>query len=210
MAKVYSAINAVMRQVSKEGLAKGRTNAQQGYKFRGIDDVYNMLCGIMADVGLVILPYVQHVTREERTTKSGGTINYTMLTVDFTLVAVEDDSTCLVRTIGEAMDSADKSANKAQSAALKYAALQVFMIPTEGDNDADAHTPEPTVKDWPDSVKTMLQGIADAPDALKLRAWLKMNKPAIDTLDEAAAGYVAEAYNARKAAFTPAEQKEAA
>jgi hypothetical protein len=41
------------------------------------------------------------------------------------------------------MDSADKATNKAMSAAYKYAAFQAFAIPTEGDNDADAHTPEP-------------------------------------------------------------------
>ncbi|MNL27930.1 hypothetical protein D3C87_1495520 [compost metagenome] len=38
------------------------------------------------------------------------------------------------------MDSADKSSNKAMSAAYKYAMIQAFCIPTEGDNDADAHT----------------------------------------------------------------------
>jgi hypothetical protein len=42
--------------------------------------------------------------------------------------------------IGEAMDSGDKSSNKAMSAAYKYAAFQAFCIPTEGDNDADATT----------------------------------------------------------------------
>jgi hypothetical protein len=38
------------------------------------------------------------------------------------------------------MDSADKATNKAMSAAYKYACLQTFCIPTEGDNDADATT----------------------------------------------------------------------
>ena len=38
------------------------------------------------------------------------------------------------------MDSSDKSTNKAMSAAFKYAAMQAFCIPTEGDNDADAHS----------------------------------------------------------------------
>jgi hypothetical protein len=38
------------------------------------------------------------------------------------------------------MDSGDKATNKAMSAAYKYAAFQAFSIPTEGDNDADAHT----------------------------------------------------------------------
>ena len=40
------------------------------------------------------------------------------------------------------MDSADKATNKAMSAAYKYAAIQAFCIPTEGDNDADATTHE--------------------------------------------------------------------
>jgi hypothetical protein len=40
------------------------------------------------------------------------------------------------------MDSADKATNKAMSAAYKYACLQTFCIPTEGDNDADSHHPE--------------------------------------------------------------------
>ena len=67
---------------------------------------------------------------------------YTILTVEFDMVCALDGSMHTVRMVGEAMDSADKSGNKAQSAALKYAALQVFMIPTEGDNDADAQTHE--------------------------------------------------------------------
>jgi hypothetical protein len=40
------------------------------------------------------------------------------------------------------MDSGDKATNKAMSAAYKYAAFQMFAIPTEGDNDADGHTHE--------------------------------------------------------------------
>lgn len=141
--KVYSAINAVMAQMATEGIAKGRNNQQQGYKFRGIDDVYNALARVLSNHKLVMLPFVQDTAREERATKSGGTLNYTILTVDFKLVSAEDGSSDTIRTVGEAMDSADKSANKAMSAALKYAALQVFMIPTEGDNDADSTTHEP-------------------------------------------------------------------
>lgn len=139
---VYSAINAVMATVAKEGISKDRKNTQQGYNFRGIDDVYNALCGILAANKLLMLPYVVEMKREERQTQKGGLLNYTILTVDFKFVSAEDGSSETVRTVGEAMDSADKSSNKAQSAALKYAAMQVFMIPTEGDNDADGTTHE--------------------------------------------------------------------
>lgn len=57
---------------------------------------------------------------------------------------IAEGSVHTVCTYGEAMDSADKATNKAMSAAYKYAAFQTFCIPTEGDNDADATTPEAT------------------------------------------------------------------
>lgn len=139
---VYMAISNVMEQMSKEGIGKDRRNTQQGYNFRGIDDVYNALCGVLASNRLLMLPFVVEQQREERQTAKGGLLNYTILTVDFKLVSAIDGSSDTVRMIGEAMDSADKSSNKAQSAAMKYAALQVFMIPTEADNDADATTHE--------------------------------------------------------------------
>lgn len=140
--RVYGAISAVMEEMAKDGISKDRRNQQQGYNFRGIDDVFNALCGVMAKNKLIMLPFVQDMVREERTTAKGGLLIYTILTVDFTIVSGEDGSQCIARMKGEAMDSGDKSCNKAQSAALKYAALQVFMIPTEGDNDADGTTHE--------------------------------------------------------------------
>ncbi len=47
-----------------------------------------------------------------------------------------------MKTYGEAMDSGDKSTNKAMSAAYKYAAMQAFCIPTEGDHDTENQTHE--------------------------------------------------------------------
>ena len=46
--KVYAAINAVQAALSKEGIAKTRKNLQQGYAFRGIDEVMNALAPILA------------------------------------------------------------------------------------------------------------------------------------------------------------------
>jgi hypothetical protein len=45
-------------------------------------------------------------------------------------------------TFGEAMDSGDKATNKAMSAAYKYALMQTFAIPTEGDHDSENQTHE--------------------------------------------------------------------
>lgn len=143
--QVYKAITAVTAIMAREGISKGRNNATQGYKFRGIDDVYNALSTHLAANNLCMLPRVVAREHVERATKNGGTLNYTILEVEFDFVSSLDGSKHTIRTVGEAMDSADKSSNKAMSAATKYACLVAFQIPTEGDNDADGttHTPAP-------------------------------------------------------------------
>ncbi|HET7596315.1 MAG TPA: ERF family protein [Burkholderiales bacterium] len=139
---VYQAIAAVMHDMASEGIGKNRKNQQQNYNFRGIDDVYNALAPVLAKHQLCMLPRVLSREVVERQTKSGGALFYTTVEAEFDLVSAVDGSTHTIRTVGEAMDSADKSSNKAMSAAYKYAAMQAFCIPTEGDNDADAHTPD--------------------------------------------------------------------
>jgi hypothetical protein len=137
---VYRAIAAVAGAIAKQGIAKSNRNSQQGYNFRGIDDVYNALAPILSDAGLVVLPRVLNRIETERETKSGGALFNVVVEVEFDFVAAEDGSRHIVKTFGEAMDSADKATNKAMSAAYKYAAMQAFCIPTAGDNDADATT----------------------------------------------------------------------
>jgi len=139
--KVYKAINAVQAELSSVGITKDRRNMQgSGYNFRGIDDVYNAIAPLLASHRLCILPRV--LTREcvERASKSGGALFYVTVEVEFDFVSADDGSKHTIKTFGEAMDSGDKATNKAMSAAYKYAAFQAFSIPTESDNDADAHT----------------------------------------------------------------------
>src|SRR3546814_12729423 len=73
--KVYEAIAAVQGELAKHGISKDRENAQQGYNFRGIDDVYTALSPLLAKHKLCVIPRV--LTREvsERQTKSGS-INF--------------------------------------------------------------------------------------------------------------------------------------
>ena len=56
--KVYEAIADVTRALSREGISKDRKNESQGYRFRGIDDVYNALAPLLAASKLCILPNV--------------------------------------------------------------------------------------------------------------------------------------------------------
>ena len=206
--KVYQAINAVQKELSKVGITKSRTN-QQGasYKFRGIDDIFNTVSPLLAEHGLCILPRVLSRDCIERQTKAGGAIFYTTVEVEFDFVCAEDGSKHTVKTFGEAMDTSDKSTNKAMSAAYKYAALQAFAIPTEGDNDADSHTPEVAPK-APAVAKTLLTenqiadftlsiGDADTEDALK-KAYAGAYRLAQGQGDKKAVDIFTTLYSARK------------
>lgn len=138
---VYEAICNVMRDMAKAGIAKDRKNTQQGFSFRGIDDVYDALAAKLSEHKLCMLPRVVGRDRQERTTAKGGNLLYTILDMEFDLVSALDGSMHTIKTVGEAMDSGDKSSNKSMSAAYKYAAIQAFCIPVVGDDDADATTP---------------------------------------------------------------------
>src|SRR6185503_10469292 len=138
--KLIAEVSAALADAG--GIAKDRKNVQQGYAFRGIDDVYNALASVLATHGLVILPVVEERAVVERQSAKGGALFYVTVRVRFTLVAAADGSRHDCVMYGEAMDSGDKATNKAMSAAFKYMAMEVFCIPTEGDNDADNTTHE--------------------------------------------------------------------
>lgn len=148
---VYAKIAAVQSSLAKTGIAKGRKNQQQGYAFRGIDDVYSALAPLLAEHRLNILPRMLSREVVERKTAKGGVLFNVTVEAEFDFVSADDGSAHTVRTFGEAMDSADKATNKAMSAAYKYAAFMAFAIPTEGDNDADSTTHEVVQDGMPDA-----------------------------------------------------------
>lgn len=194
---IYKKIAAVMAEMAKEGIGKDRKNDQQGYKFRGIDDVYNALAGPMSRNGLVVLPRIVERLVVERTNAKGTALFYVTVKAEFDFVAAEDGSFHTVATYGEAMDSGDKATNKAMSAAFKYACMQAFCIPTEGDNDADAHTHEvqpqrhgigkldrqnllppdgsAVREDFADKVDAILKGLASGDDIKVYENYTAMN-----------------------------------
>ncbi len=140
--QVYKSIAAVTRALGKEGIAKSRNNQGQGYKFRGIDDIYNALNSELAQAELCIIPRIIEREVVERESARGGALFYVTIKAEYDIVAAGDGSCHTASAYGEAMDSGDKATNKAMSAAYKYMAMQLFCIPTEGDNDADSQTHE--------------------------------------------------------------------
>lgn len=137
---VYDSIALASSTLARVGISKDRKNQQQNYMFRGIDDVYGALAPILAESKLVIIPRFIARVASEKLSKDGRPLLYSVVEGEFDIVSAIDGSKHTARTFGEAMDSADKSTSKAMSAAYKYMAFQVFCIPTDGDNDADATT----------------------------------------------------------------------
>lgn len=137
--QIYSLMGKILNDV--ESVQKTRRNSEQGYSFRGIDEVYAAIHPLFAKYGVFILPRVLEKESSERTTAKGTILRFTELKIAYDFCA-PDGSTVTAEVVGEAMDSGDKSSNKAMSAGQKYAILQTFCIPTGDQPDADSTTPE--------------------------------------------------------------------
>jgi hypothetical protein len=218
---VYQAIAAVTGELAKEGISKDRKNEQQGYKFRGIDDVYNALAPFLAKARLCILPSVLSREVTERTNQKGTLLFYVTVQVRYDFVSADDGSKHEVFVFGEAMDSGDKATSKAMSASYKYACMQAFCIPTEGDNDADESTHEVVAKGEFTSpalrqqfVVNCLEAIAAADAGQKLRDIKDINMAkwnaigaSKDKADEEAWVAISSAFKAKAAILKAAQQK---
>ena len=164
--KIYEALINANELVG--AISKGNTNQQQGFKFRGVDDVYNKLHPILAKCGIVIVPEVVSYEVTERQARN-GVLLYTRATIRHHFTA-SDGSSVTTLVVGEAMDSGDKGMNKAMSIALKYALFQLFTIPTDEDKDPDATTHElvpqatqaPTSPDYQSKVEGAINELAKA------------------------------------------------
>lgn len=138
---IYGKMAAIMKDCG--AISKGRRNQQQGFMFRGIDDVMNELHDIFAKNEVFILPEVTDYKTETRQTAKGGALFLVRASCKFHYVTTDGSEVCTAN-VGEAMDSADKAFNKAMSIALKYSLLQMLLIPTEESKDPDENTPEDT------------------------------------------------------------------
>lgn len=137
-----TALPVLLTQIKEQVGAVGKTekNAQQGFNFRGIDNVVNALAPALIEAGVVIIPNVRSfdfgtVEVGQKRTPMG----HVRLVLEVTLVGPDGD-TLVGSAAGEAMDSGDKATAKASSVALRTFLLQAFSLPTtEADPDASAY-----------------------------------------------------------------------
>jgi len=137
--KIYEKIPLVMADI--KAVSKGQYNKQQGFRFRGIDDIYNSCQKVLAKHRVFTAPEIIGRFREAVSTKSGNRAYLVVNNYKFRFYA-EDGSFVEAWADGEAIDTGDKASNKAAAIAHKYALLQVFCIPTDDLEDPDSVSPE--------------------------------------------------------------------
>lgn len=137
---IYHRMADIMKDITPVGM--GGKNVIQRYDYRKFYDVADMLQPIMAKHQVFITSEVLEREQVERTTSNDKQIFYTTIKVKYTFHAPDGSNLSSV-SLGEGMDTGDKSTNKAMTAAFKYALGQAFLIPYQM---ADSEEESPTVK----------------------------------------------------------------
>lgn len=132
---IYPAMIEAMKAIGAIG--KDSENTQQQYMFRSVDAFYNAAQPACSAAGIFILPEYEEIAWTEVVAGSKR-IYFARLRGKIHFVSAVDGSRVTATMIGEARDYADKATNKAMSAVLKYALMQVFLVPTKDVLDADA------------------------------------------------------------------------
>jgi len=166
---IYKKMASVMQEIGP--VTKDQKNIAQGFKFRGIDQFVNALHPALVKHGVFMAPratsYTQELKEVQRSSGKNGIDKHVSIMMEYDFFA-EDGSKVTIGPIpAEGLDSGDKATNKALSAALKYALIQTFAVPTEDMEEADKTSPEinsftktkPTAKQEEPTSITVINGI---------------------------------------------------
>lgn len=135
---VVEALAAVMAEV--QSIGKTGRNEDQGYLFRGIDAVVNVVGPILRKHNVIVLPVLQKASYRDVQTSRGKPSRESTVEVLYRFHGPAGDYIeALVP--GEAMDFGDKGVAKAMSVAFRIVLLQALAIPT-GEADPDSQTYE--------------------------------------------------------------------
>lgn len=139
---IFKKMVDVMRDIGAVG--KDQKNTAQNFKFRGIDQFINAAHPALVKHGVFVTTEVLDKSYElkdvERSSGKKAVDKHVHLTMKYTFFA-EDGSSVFSTVASEGLDSGDKATNKALSAALKYAFIQTFNVPTEDMEEADSTSP---------------------------------------------------------------------
>lgn len=138
--EIYKLMGAVLADIG--AVEKNQKNASQGYKFRGVDDVYNAVHTAVKKHGIFCLPEIKKIIFREKIKSAKGQDGWHQILEIAYKFCAPDGSFVECIVWGESADyGSDKTTNKCMSIAHKYALFQVFMIPVSDIEDADKESP---------------------------------------------------------------------
>lgn len=145
-ALIFEKLSKVMGEITAVG--KTQQNKAQNYSFRGIDEIYDVVHPAMVKHGVSLTYKVADLTQTEITSQNKARGFHTVVNVEYIFWAT-DGTYASVFTRGESMSYDDKGFNKALQAALKYALIQMFLIPV-AEPETDHMDPQPavTTQEW--------------------------------------------------------------
>jgi hypothetical protein len=118
------------------------------YKAVGEIDVLNAVKPIEFKYGVKSLPISREVVELKETETKSGTVNqFIRVKATYRFINVDNPSETLdIESLGDGVDSGDKSSGKAQTYADKYALLKAYKIATGDDPDQDGSEEQKTIK----------------------------------------------------------------
>lgn len=133
---------------------KTERNQQQNYAFVSVERIKDAVRTQLAERHVMVYTSIKAVDRAEFTTSKGTAMLHVTVHGEVTFADGDSGEMFTIEAAGEAMDTGDKALNKAQTALVKYALINTFLIPT-GD-DPDHESPEVTQRrqDAPQAART--------------------------------------------------------
>ena len=135
---IHQALAAAKAAVG--AVSKAQRNTQQGFNFRGVDDVVNAAAGPLNEHGVIVTPDVDSFSYEVvEVGKNRTPMSHVVGLVKYTFSGPQGDSVT-AKVLAESLDSGDKGAAKFMSVAYRIALLQVLNLPTDSpDPDAESY-----------------------------------------------------------------------
>jgi len=171
--------------VDAQAVGKDQVNKDQGFKFRGIDQVVNAINPLLKKHRVAVLPTrIQQINVERFENANKKIVTDAVTVVEFTWIA-EDGSTFKTEVTGQGRDFADKAVAKSNSVAFRTLLLQSLALPTD-DADPDSESieitagssaqkpaePKPVASNDVAGLKNAIKGFVGSPYGADIKAVL--------------------------------------
>ena len=146
IASIMGALGGIAKMTPEERRKKGLGGGDTGisYAYRGIDQIAAAVQPLLAEHGVILVPFVTDSTVKEITVNSKPWTD-TFVTVKWSIYG-PNNSMVEACTEGWGRDNADKGYNKAMTGAFKNLLLRLLCI-GDPDDDTDGHTHERDIND---------------------------------------------------------------